>query len=456
MKTTLSHGGSCEVTLTLEVEKERLTPHLERAARRISRQADVPGYRRGRAPYHLVERMFGPGAIYEEALDEVGPELIQEALEEKELVPIAQPRLSIQQLDPLILQVVVTLPPEVKLGDYRSIRLTPEEVKVTEEDVASALREIQEQNGEWISVDRPVQYGDRLVLDMAGHVGERELFELKETTFIPGEELAVPIPGFSERLVGLVPDGEEVSFSLTYPEDFDDQELAGNEAMCQVSIYDVRENELPELNDELAHMVGDYDSLEDLKENIREGLRTSLEAEAQERLADDALRQVMEISEVEYPALMVEAEVEAMVAERRQRLQRQGFTLEGYLQMIQQTEEGFREELHSQAEERLARSLILGKLVEAEGIEVGEEEVQREIDGVARLYGPRDAEMLREGLSTEQAREELTSRILARKGIARLTELVVGEEDESVAAETEGEKEATEAGKPAEEEPEES
>jgi trigger factor len=453
LKITLSDSDTREVTLNLEVEGERLTPHLERAARRISQQSDVPGYRRGRAPYHVVERVFGQASIYDEALEDLGPELVQEALEEEELVPIAQPRLSVQQLDPLVLEVVVTLPPRVELGDYRSIHLTPEEVAVAEEDVIAALGEIQEQNGEWVSVDRPVQYGDQLVLDMAGHIGERTLFEVRETTFIPMEELTTPIPGFSEKLVGLTPEGEEVSFSLSYAEDHDAEELAGNEVMCQVSIYEVRERHLPELNDELAQMVGDFEGLEDLKERIDEDLQARMEAEAQERLTQDALRQAVEISQVEYPALMADAEVEGMVQEQRQRLQGQGFTLEGYLQMINRTEEEFRQELRTQAEERLARSLILGKLVEAEAIEVGEDELQEEIDNIVRFYGPQ-GDTLRQGFSTEEAQQELRSRILARKAIARLTELVMEEVEEPTAeaAEAETESEAEKTTGPSEEE----
>ena len=429
MKVDVQRGGSCRATVTLEVEDERVQPALRKAARRISREFQIPGFRKGRAPYHIVERAVGKEALYEESLMDLAPELMQEAFAENDIVPFAQPEVSIEKLEPFIMKLEVILPPQVDLGDYRSIRLAPEEVRVEDSDVEASLRQIQERQGVRVPVERTVEYGDQLVLDMEGHIGEETLFDVKETTFIPREEMSLPVPGFSEKLVGMTADGEEKEFTLTYPEDFPEADLARKELTCRVTLYEVRGWQLPPLDDELAMIVGDYDGLEDLKGKIRENLRARFEEEARLQLIDQAVSALVDNAEIEYPSLLVGEETEKMVSEQRERLRKQGLTLEGYLRMLKRSEEEFREELRPQAEERLMRSLVLREFVRAEGIEVGEEELGEEIEQIASLYGGQ-AEAVREGLSSEEPRDSLTSRLLAQKAITRLLEMVTGEEKE--------------------------
>ena len=440
MKVNVERREDCQATVTLEVEEGRVQPALRKAARRISREFQIPGFRKGRAPYHIVERAVGKEALYEESLVELAPELMQEAFAENDIVPLAQPEVSIEKLEPFIVKFEVVLSPQVDLGDYQNIRVASEEVKVEESDMEAALRQIQERQGERVPVERPVEYADELVLDMGGHIGEETLFDVKETTFIPREGMTLPVPGFSEKLVGMTADGEEKNFTLTYPEDFPEEGLAGKEVTCRVTLYEVRGWQLPPLDDELAMMMGDYEGLEDLKGKIRESLQAQFEDEARLRLIDRALGALVDKAEIEYPSLLLEEDVEKMISEHTERLRRQGLTLEGYLGMLKRSEDEFREELRPQAKERLLRSLALREFVRDEGIAVGEEELEEEIGQIAQLFGDQ-AEAMREGLSSEEPRDSLASRLLTRKAIARLLEIVTGEEEE----ETKGEEGAAES-----------
>lgn len=430
MKVKVQRRQNCQATVTLEVENERVQPALRKAARRISREFEIPGFRRGRAPYHIVERAVGREALYEESLMDLAPELMQEAFAENDIVPFAQPEVSIEKLEPFVVKLEVIFPPQVDLGDYQNIRLTPEEVRVEDSDVEAALRQVQERQGERVPVERPVEYGDQVVLDMEGHIGEETLFDVKETTFVPREDMSLPVPGFSEKLVGTTADGEEKEFTLTYPEDFPEEGLAGKEVACRLTLYEVRGWQLPPLDDELAMMVGDYDGLEDLTGKIRASLQARFEGEARLRLTDQAVGALADNAEIEYPSLLVEEEIEKMVSEQMERLRRQGLTLEGYLGMLKRSEDEFRQELRPQAEERLLRSLALREFVRAEGIEVGEEELEEEIEQIAQLYGDQ-AEAMREGFSAEEPRDSLASRLLTQKALAKLLEIVTGEEEEA-------------------------
>jgi len=364
---------------------------------------------------------FGEEAIYNEALKELGPEVYREALADRGIKPFDQASLDVIQLKPLILKMTVPLEPIVELGDYRQIRLTPEEASIEEEQVNALLAQIQRENAQQIPVERPVKLGDCLTLDVEGSVDSGPLIDSEIEDFILTTEASKPAPGFSEQLVGMMA-GQEKEFSLTLPADYPDEDLAGKQAHFRVLLHEVKEIHLPEMDDDLARTVSDFKTLDELKETLRESLRAEAESKAQERFTEKVLTTVTAQAKIEFPPVLLEREIDRMVDERVARLKPLGFTLERYLKAIEKSEEEWREELRPQAEERLKRSLVLGKVAELEGIEVEAAEVEEEIERRAQLLGDR-GDAARESLSSATSRHNIELQLYGRKALQRLVEI---------------------------------
>jgi len=421
LKVTEERVGSCQAVLNIEVGEERVEAALRRASQRISRRVQIPGFRRGKAPYRVVLQSFGEEALYDEALEELAPEVYREALADKGIEPFDQASLDVVQLKPLILRITVPLEPIVELGDYRQIRLAPEEVNVEEEEVNALLAQIQKENAQEVPVERPARLGDCLIIDVEGTVEGEPIIKAEEERFVLTVDTPKPAPSFSEQLVGMRA-GQEKEFSLIYPADYSDEKLAGKEVTFRVFLHEVKEIRLPAIDDDLARTVGDFETLDELKEALQEDLRAEAESEAQERFAEKVLAAVIAQAKIEFPPILLEREIDHMVEERVARLRRLGFTLEGYLEMVEKSEEEWREELRPQAEERLKRSLVLGKVAELEGIEVEEAEIEEEIERRTQLLGDR-ADVARESLSSAPSRRNIALELYGRKALQRLVEI---------------------------------
>jgi trigger factor len=364
---------NCQVALSIEVDEERTKQALRNAARHISRMARIPGFRPGKAPYHVVVRRFGKEALYQEVVDELGNSIYKEALEEAGLEPFGQATLTDYEIEPLVLKLVVPIAPVVELGDYRQMRLEPEDEKATEEEIDETLRMIQEQNTFWEPVERPAQWGDLAIVDIEGTVRGETVVGNKGRELILEADSPYPLPGFSEKLLGMTAN-EQREFTLTYPEDSENKKLAGQQARFKVHLQELKEEIVPGIDDDLARTVGDYDTLEDLKTE----LRRELQAKAEERFAGRALTALVERSEIEFPPMMLEREIDDWLEDLDLRLKRQGLNLDNYLEMRKLTEEEFRKEISPEVEERLKRSLTLGKLAELEGLDIESDKVVNE------------------------------------------------------------------------------
>jgi len=356
---------NCQVALTIEVDEERTKRALQNAARRISRRAKIPGFRPGRAPYNVVARIFGQEVLYQEVVDELGNAVYREALEETGLEPFDQATITDYETDPLVLKMVVPLAPLVELGDYRQMRLEPEEEAVREEDIDEALKRIQEQNILWEPVKRPAQWGDLAIVDIEGTVKGETVIGSEGRELILEADSSYPLPGFSDKLLGMIVD-EQREFTLTYPEDSENKKLAGQQAHFKVHLQDLKEQVVPGIDDDLARTVGSYETLEDLKAE----LRRELQAKAEEGFPNRALTALVERSEIEFPPLLLEREIDDWLEDLDLRLKKQGLNLDNYLEMRKLTREEFRKEISPEVEERLKRSLALSKFVELEGLEI--------------------------------------------------------------------------------------
>jgi len=371
---------NCQVALTIEVDEERTRRALLDVARRLARRARIPGFRPGRAPYNVVVRYFGKEALYQQVVNELAETLYKEALEKAGLEPFGQAKLTDYQIEPLVLKLVVPIAPVVELGDYRQIRLEPEEESIPEEEIEEALRRIQEENTFWEPVKRPAQWGDLAVVDIEGAVKGETVISDKGRELLLETHSSDPLPGFSHELLGMTLN-EQREFTLTYPEEFEDEELAGQRVHFKVCLRELKEEVMPDIDDELARTVGDYETLEDLKAE----LRRELQAKAEKRFADQALTALVERATIEFPPLLLEEEIDDMLEEFDQDLRKQGLNLETYLEMRKLTKEQFRQEISPRAEERLKRGLALVKFIELEGLEIKSDEVDKALEHLVAI-----------------------------------------------------------------------
>jgi len=421
--------GTCEYTLNIEFEPERIQEPLRQAAQRLSRYRPLAGFRPGKAPYTMVERAFGKDMIYREMLDKVGDDWYKEALQESQLEPYAPGEMELAQLEPLTLKVKVPVEPQVTLGDYHRIRAKQKAVKVTKAEIDETLGQIQDSNAVWQPVEQPVQNGHQVVVDAVGKTEDGKPTEQHDLTLEVSEQM-VPV-GFGQNLVGMKP-GETKEFHVDYPADFRDTDLAGKRVQFTVTVKAVKQKELPPLNDELAKGAGS-ESLSALRAKIKEELQKHKEEEAKEEALDKALDSLVEGATLEYPAIAVEQEVDDMMQTLSDRLTRQGFTMEGYLQMVKKTLPQLREERRSAAEERLKRGLALMKFAEAEGIKVEPEEVAQETGRLAESLGE-GAEQIKAALATERWQRSVSSDIFRRKALDHLLAMATGSPKAKAAA----------------------
>ncbi len=447
LEVTAKELDNRQAILTIELEDKWLDPFLRTASRRLASRVAIPGFRRGKAPYRVVLGHMGREALVREVIDELGRAAYEEALEESGLEPIQLDDLEIAEWDPLTLSMTVSLKPHIELGDYRSTPVSIEEVQVEEGDVGDVLRDLREEYAERVPVERPAALGDFVLVDMEGTLEGRVVLELEQQEYELRSEADFPVAEFSEKLIGMSV-GEERSFDLKFPNDYEDEDLADQEVTFRVRLHNLQEKHLPEMDDDLARMVGGFVTLEEFRRKIREDLYLRREAEQKDELAEKLLDSLAEKAQIDYPPVFLNAELEGMMRMLALNLQEQGFTLEGYLRTTDRTVEDLLAEFRPTAEKRVRKSLILAKLVEEQGIEVGDSEIEKELTRLTEVYG-QDTEAVRDSLlNNERVREDIRNRLYGRKVVERFSELSFGAEQELESASVEVEKapSAAEAG----------
>ena len=443
VKVTSEHTDDSQVILSVEVEPERLEKSRDQAYRRIAGRVNIPGFRRGKAPRYLVERYVGPESLMEEALKSLIPDTYREALAETKVEPIDQPDIELVQTEPLIYKATVAVEPTVTLGDYASVRMKPEEVKVEPQDVDRLIEGLRHEHAEWREPEepRPVREGDRVTIDVQGHVDGKPLLgpgphEGLEITVREGSFL----PGFHEVLVGMNV-GETKAFTLPLPQAVGEEEVseppaepATPEAVGEVTLRGIKEEHLPALDDEFAKSVGAFATMAEVRARLEESLRSQLEAGARERLENAVIGAAVERSQVEPPPAMINREVEHSMENLQSRLESQGLNLAQFLRHLNQTEEAYRESLKPQARERVRTRLVLREIARAEGITVTPEEVDQEVEKLRTMLGDQDAD-LRNRLGQQSARHSIEANLLERKTIDRLVQYALSEEPEAAPVE---------------------
>jgi trigger factor len=430
LEVTAERLENCQVELTIKVEQERVEQELRRVARRVSKRRRIPGFRPGRAPYDVVLRFFGKDALYQEVLEDLGQAVFEEALEKEGIEPFAQAELMDVQFEPMVLRMVVPVAPIVELGDYRQLRLTPPEVSVSDEEVETALESIQARHGQWRPVERPARLDDQVIVDIESTVDGEVVLSNQERTLLLKAESSYPLPGFNEQIVDMVI-GEDREFDLTYPENLANEELAGKESHFKVHLHDLKELVLPEMDNDLAKTVGDFETFDDLRAKVRESLQTDAEQEAESRFTSEVLTATVEGAHIEFPPVLLERELDGLLEEQDRALRREGLNLDNWLAMNKQSKEDYRDESRPRAMERLKRGLALGKVVELESITVEEEEVEAEIERMSSAFGEQVDEA-REVLSSPDNMRSIASDLLTSKALQRLVAIAKGEVEDEI------------------------
>ncbi len=388
MKATFISREKNDVKFTMEFTAEEFENAQIKVYQQAKDQFQIDGFRKGKAPRSIIEKHYGEGVFFEDAIDELFREHYGKALGELELEVIDSPAAEFSKIakgEGFTATITVACFPVVEVKDYKGVEIDKIEQEVKDEDVDNEIKALQKRNARVILVERPAQEGDTVLLDYSGFVGDEQF----EGGTAERQELKLGsgmfIPGFEEQLVGATP-GEKRDVVVTFPEEYHAEDLAGKEAVFHCLVHEIKEEQLPELDDEFAKDVSEYDTLEELKKANRERLEAYAKAGSQSQMKDAALGKVVEANEVEVPRTMVEDEMDRMCQELDQQLRYQGMSLQQYLQFTGKDMAAFRDELRPDAERQVKTRIVLMGIVDAEKIEVSEDEMEEELKLMAAQY----------------------------------------------------------------------
>lgn len=397
--------------LTFEVSAERFNEGLDQAFKKVVKQVNAPGFRKGKMPRKMFNKMYGEEALYNDAIEIVLPEAYDAAVREEGLEPIASPEIDIEKLEkgePVVFTAIVPLKPEVKLGEYKGLEATRQETKVTDEEIDMELQTRRESMAEMVVKEEgAIEEGDTANINFDGY-SDGEAFEGGKAE---NYDLAIGsgsfIPGFEEQLIGMKT-GDEKDVELTFPEEYHAAELAGKPAVFKVKINEIKAKEVPELNDELAkEMDEDVETVDELRAKMKENLETEKTSASETALRDDLVEAAARNAEFEVPEEMVETETNRMVDEFGQRLQQQGMNLDLYYQFSGQDEASLRQQMHDDAVNRVRVSLTLEAIGKEENVEVTEEEINEELNKMSEQFNM-DIEQIKAALGgTEMLENDL-------------------------------------------------
>ncbi len=455
---------TCEVKLTVEVDADQIEAAKRIAARKIAQKYNVPGFRKGKAPYEIVLRTFGDAAVLEEAIDELGQKIYEQALRESDLEPVAPGALIDMKKEPLTFVYNVPLRPEIDLGEYRSVRLGFTEPEITDQALEDTLERLRETQAILEPVERPAQLGDVVTVDVSGvakpaaiegevvadsqpeastevppesaeEKTETEAEEKTDDKFLMDDKgvdvlldakLNWPVPGFADKLVGIVID-EERHVDIPFPADYENESLRGQIGHFDLKCTAIKSRTLPDWDDELAKSLGDYESLADMRTKVRQALVDV----ANKRHLDEYSKSVIDImvagSKVKFPPVLLGNEVHDMMRDLDMRLREQRMTLDDYMRITDTTHDKMHEELEPRARERLRRSLVLSKIIETEKIEVTDEAIKDRIEAMLISLGESPDKKLKELIKSENMRRSVRYDLLTEKAVQHAVAIAKGE-----------------------------
>ncbi len=433
MKITQEEVVDRQTVLHIELEDDDMAPYLDHGYRKVVQHVAIPGFRKGKAPRSVVERYLGRESLIQESLNHLLPEVTERAVEAQQLEATGVPNVELLELDPVTVKATVPLTPAVDIGEYTNIRIEETPVETTEDDVQQRLEELRRTDAPWEPVERPVQLGDMVTLDALGHVEETAVMNSDDQVYTVEADSPLPFPGFAEKLVDMEA-GAARDFTLVLPEDHVNAGVAGKMAHFDVTIKDIKERSLPDLDDEFAKGVGDgYETLAELRQSVEEELKGEAERAQATQFREAALDEFVVGATFEFPPLLIDHEVQHMVQRRDQFVEQLNVSMDDYLRFTGKTESEIREEMHEHAIERLSRSYALTTLAGKEGMAVSDQDIDERVQELlSSRREPEDGEADPGiDLESEEARNSIRESLLVERSVDRLVAIAKGELAES-------------------------
>ena len=406
--------GTNDGKLTFEIQPDKIKEGLDIAFNKVKKSLNVPGFRKGRVPRQIFNKMYGEEALYQDALNALLPEAYANAVSESKIKPVSQPEINVESMEKdsaWVLSAKVTVEPEVELGEYKGLEVMKHSTDVSDKEVADELERRRQQQAELVlKEDEPAAEGDTVVIDFEGKVdgkpfdggkAENYSLELGSKTFIPG---------FEDRLVGHKA-GDEVEVKVTFPDDYQAKDLQGKDAVFEVKIHEVKQKELPELDDDFAKDIDDdVDTLEELKAKVKDEIKEQKEAAAKNAVQEEAISKAVENAKIgDIPEAMIEDDVQRQMDQYFSGMQQQGINPDMYFKLTGTSEEDLRKQFREGSEERVKTNLVLEAIVEKENIEISEDEINDEIKDLATQYGM-DEKAVRSALSDDMLKHDISIR----------------------------------------------
>lgn len=412
--------------LTIEVSAEDLDKAMEKAYQKQKSRISLPGFRKGKAPRKMIESMYGKGVFMEDAVNSLVPQEYTKALGECDLEIVSQPEINVTQMEPgkvLIFTADVAVKPEVTLGDYKGVEVPKSEITVTDEEVDAEVKKEQDKNARTVAVeDRAAANGDITTIDFEGFVDGVAFEGGKGTDYALTLGSGTFIPGFEDQLVG-ANTGDHVEVKVTFPEEYQAKELAGKEAVFQCDVKKIETKEVPELDDEFAKDVSEFDTLAEYKEDVKKKLTEKKEKEARTAKENAAVDKAIQNAQMDIPELMTKTECRQMMDDFSRRMQQQGLSMEQYFQFTGQSMDKMMEDMKPQALKRIQTRLVLEKVAEAENIQPSEEEITEEIQKMADAY-KMEADKIREAIG-ESGLEQMKKDMAVQKAVTVIADAAV-------------------------------
>lgn len=406
--------GTNDGKLTFEIQPDKIKEGLDIAFNKVKKSLNVPGFRKGRVPRQIFNKMYGEEALYQDALNALLPEAYANAVSESKIKPVSQPEINVESMEKdsaWVLSAKVTVEPEVELGEYKGLEVMKHSTDVSDKEVADELERRRQQQAELVlKEDEPAAEGDTVIIDFEGKVdgkpfdggkAENYSLELGSKTFIPG---------FEDQLVGHKA-GDEVEVKVTFPDDYQAKDLQGKDAVFEVKIHEVKQKELPELDDDFAKDIDDdVDTLEELKAKVKDEIKEQKEAAAKNAVQEEAISKAVENAKIgDIPEAMIEDDVQRQMDQYFSGMQQQGINPDMYFKLTGTSEEDLRKQFREGSEERVKTNLVLEAIVEKEKIEISEDEINDEIKDLATQYGM-DEKAVRSALSDDMLKHDISIR----------------------------------------------
>jgi len=428
MKVTHEKLENCQVSLSIEAEVRELEKSLEGAYRHLVSKVSIPGFRKGKTPRAILEQHLGKNALLEEALEHLIPQLYRQAIESEKIEPIAQPQIEISQTEPLVFKAIVPVKPTVKLGDYHSIKLKAERVEIGAGEIGAAVEQLRQQQAVLLPVDRPVQLGDFVTLNIEATIDGKPFLNHKDLLYQVDSNSTFPLPHFASKLAGARKNEERI-FSLKVPTDYSIKEFCGQECLFKTTVSEIKEKQLPQLDDDFAQSCN-YANLTQLREGVTAALRVKAEQENRRELRRKAIAAVVKVSEVDYPPILEDREIDSLLRDEARYL---GYReVKDYLKRVNKTKEKLKEELRPVAKNRVINTLVLDKVAEQEKIEITSLEVDNKVEEI--LGDAKDKEKMRRFLALPQVRESISESLRSQKTMDWLVQLVSRDQENKKAA----------------------